>query len=64
MKAKLKSIFTTFVILLLVGMGITGALKASDTFSNIIGVVAIICLFIWAGIEIWEYKLPKDSENE
>jgi hypothetical protein len=60
----LKSIFTTFVVMLLVSMGITGALKSSDTFSNIIGIVAVIALITWVYIEIREYTQPTDSDDE
>jgi hypothetical protein len=47
------------MMLLMAGMGIVGALRASDIFSNIIGIVAIIALIVWMRIEINDYRILK-----
>lgn len=56
---RLKLIGVSFMMLLMVGMGIVGALSASDIFSNIIGIVAIIALIVWMRIEIDDYRILK-----
>jgi|LakMenE01Jun11ns_1017448.scaffolds.fasta_scaffold9784038_3 hypothetical protein len=56
---RLKLIGVAFMMLLMAGMGIVGALRASDIFSNIIGIVAIIALIVWMRIEINDYRILK-----
>jgi hypothetical protein len=50
-----KQIFTFITIFLLLEFGVYPCLTAADTFTNIIGAVALLLLVIWGGIELYTY---------
>ena len=57
-----KQIFIFITIFLLLEFGVYPCLTAADTFSNIIGAVALLVLILWGGLELYSYATSSKEE--
>ena len=56
-----KQIFTFITIWLLLEFGVYPCLTMADTFANIIGVIALLILVLWGGLELYDYVKSSDG---
>ena len=56
-----KQIFIFITIFLLLEFGVYPCLTAADTFSNIIGAIALLVLILWAGISLFQYATSNEG---
>lgn len=61
-----KQIFTFVTIFLLLEFGVYPSLTAANTFSNIIGAIALVLLILWGGLELYSFftTSPKEETSE
>ena len=57
-----KQIFTFITIFLLLEFGVYPCLTAADTFSNIIGAIALLVLILWGALELYSYATSSKEE--
>lgn len=57
-----KQIFIFITIFLLLEFGVYPCLTAADTFSNIIGAIALLVLILWGGLELYSYATSSKEE--
>ena len=56
-----KQIFAFITIWLLLEFGVYPCLTMADTFANIIGVIALLILVLWGGLELYDYVKSSDG---
>lgn len=56
-----KQIFGLITAFLLLEFGVYPCLTAADTFSNIIGAIALLLLVIWGGLALYDYATSNEG---